>query len=524
MIKSQNKNRRTHAASVVITLGVILMLVFSGPSSAVMVELTMDGMDGIEVGQEGFFYFNVTIGGNERIPIADFSIEGLPSIEGSPDGELTFALSDVGTTVGGATTIGNYQIELVEIQGWTGGSDGGTAYEYNYGYAPYAGYGYGYTFDGYGYGYGYESASEDQYTTLAYKITVDTTGADAVMYDVAGTVNTGASDMPYFAASATSFVIKEPIVVTTVSVEDVDVEMGESVIVPIMITDVKDLSGCAIDFEYDPSVVHVTEVTSGDLQLLASNVDNGTGWMYANAADPAGLDGAVVFAYVQLTAVGGMGDESLLDITVDQLLDTGYNPIEHAVTDGLFTIITETVPPVVTNVATSRDVILNDNGRARAPGTNVTTITATVTDADSGVAGVTIDLSSIGGSEVQSMERIGATDVWTVDATATNNTGVNETNLLVINATDNANNSNLASVELTVLRRGDVCRDNVVDGKDVLYIARYLASLEPEASNPPTILVGDVVGVSGVPEGDGVVDLMDALYIMRCEAALEDQP
>ncbi len=523
MIKSQNRNGRTHAASVVITLGVILMLVFSGPSSAVMVELTMDGMDGIEVGQEGFFYFNVTIGGNERIPIADFSIEGLPSIEGSPDGELTFALSDVGTTVGGATTIGNYQIELVEVQGWTGGSDGGNAYEYNYGYAPYAGYGYGYTFDGYGYGYGYESASEDQYTTLAYRITVDTTGADVAAYDAAGTVNTGASDMPYFAASATPFVlVAAEDVVTTVAVADVIAKTGESVTVPIMINDSVNLSGCAIDFEYDSSVVHVTDVTSGDMQLLACNVDNGTGWMYANAADPAGLNGDVVFAYVELTAVGGMGDESLLDITVDQLLDTSYTPINYTVTDGLFTIITEVVPPVVTNVSASRDVILNDNGRTRAPGTDVTTITATVTDADSGVAGVTIDLSSIGGSEVQSMERIGATDIWTVDATATD--GVNETNLLVITATDNVNNSNSASVELTVLRRGDVCRDNVVDSKDVLYIARYLASLEPEVSNPPTILVGDVVGVGGVPEGDGVVDLMDALYIMRCEAELEDQP
>lgn len=522
MIKSQNRNRRTHAASVVITLGVILMLVFSGPSSAVMVELTMDGMNGIEVGQSGFFYFNVTIGGNERIPIADFSIEGLPSIEGSPDGELTFALSDVGTTVGGATTIGNYQIELVEIQGWTGGSDGGNGYESNYGYAPYAGYGQGYAFDD-GYGYGYESASEDQYTTLAYKVTVNTTGADVGPYDAEGKVNTGASDKPYFAASATPFVLVASDVVTTVSIEDITVDMGESVVVPIMIAGAENLSGCAIDFEYDSSVVHVTDVTSGDMQLLASNVDNGTGWMYANAADPEGLNGDVVFAYVQLTAVGVMGDESLLDITVDQLLDTGYNPINYTVTDGLFTIMTETVPPVVTDVSASLDVILNGNGRARAPGTDVTTITATVTDADSGVSSATIDLSSIGGSEVQPMERIGTTDVWTVDVTATD--GINETNLLVITATDDANNSDSsASIELTVLRRGDVYRDNVIDSKDVLYIARYLAELEPEASNPPSILVGDVVGIAGVPEGDGVVDLMDALYLMRCEAGLEVQP
>jgi hypothetical protein len=57
-----------------------------------------------------------------------------------------------------------------------------------------------------------------------------------------------------------------------------------------------------------------------------------------------------------------------------------------------------------------------------------------------------------------------------------------------------------------------------------MYIARYLAGLEPESANPPTVLVGDVVGVAGDPEGDGVVNLMDALYIARYEAGLEIEP
>ena len=52
-----------HTIGVVVTLGIILMLIFAGPSSAVTVNLAMDGMQNKQVGQTGFFYFNVTIEG-----------------------------------------------------------------------------------------------------------------------------------------------------------------------------------------------------------------------------------------------------------------------------------------------------------------------------------------------------------------------------------------------------------------------------------------------------------------------------
>lgn len=244
--------------------------------------------------------------------------------------------------------------------------------------------------------------------------------------------------------------------------------------------------------------------------------------MYANAINTSGLSGDVVFAYVNLTAVGSKGDTSPLDITVVQLFEP-YNPITHTVIDGTFTIEADTEPPLVTDASASRDEILNDNGRARAPGTNVTVLNVTVTDEESDVASVTIDLSSIGGSPVQPMEQIPETNIWTVTTNATD--GVNLTHQLTINATDGEGNyNNTVAIELTVLRRGDVCRDNVIDGNDVMYIARYLAGLEPESSSPLTELVGDVVGISGAPEGDGIVDMMDVLYIARCEAGLEDKP
>jgi hypothetical protein len=267
----------------------------------------------------------------------------------------------------------------------------------------------------------------------------------------------------------------------------------------------------------------VTGITKGDMNLLAYNINNGTGWMTANALDESGLDDDVTFVNIEFTAVGGKGNSTILDMTVLELFADGFTSIEHTVEDGSFTIEADNEGPVVTDAIGDKDEILNDNGRPRAPGTNITTLNVTVTDADSGVANVVIDLSFIGGSADQSMDQIEGTDIWTVTTNAID--GVNLTHQLTITATDNEGNiNNSVGITLTVLRRGDVYRDNVIDNKDVLYIARYLAYLEPEYSNPPTVLVGDIVGMSGVPQGDGTVDLMDALYIARFLANLEGEP
>ena len=245
--------------------------------------------------------------------------------------------------------------------------------------------------------------------------------------------------------------------------------------------------------------------------------------MIANALDELGLDGDVTFVNIEFTAVGSRGNSTILDMTVLELFSDGFTYIEHTVEDGSFTIELDDKGPVVADAIGDRDEILNDNGRPRAPGTNTTTLNVTVTDADSGVANVVIDLSSIGGSADQSMDQIEGTDIWTVTTNATD--GVNLTHQLTITATDNEGNiNNSVSITLTVLRRGDVYRDNVIDNKDVLYIARYLAYLEPEYSNQPIVLTGDVVGMSGVPQGDGTVNLMDALYIAKYLVNLEGGP
>ena len=229
-------------------------------------------------------------------------------------------------------------------------------------------------------------------------------------------------------------------------------------------------------------------------------------WNFAGATE-IGIDDRDVTAYLNTT------NEAEFQSSGDYMeASNAILVVEHK----------DTEAPVVMNATAMPNVILNDNGRERATGTNVSRINVTVTD-DAGVANVSIDLSPIGGSATQPMERIEGTDIWTVTTNASS--GINVTNYLLVNATDVYGKfNNTVSVPLEVLRRGDVVRDNVVDMKDMEYIARYSVGLEPEASNPPSVPVGDVVGEDGDPCGDGKVDMKDALYIARWTVELEQEP
>jgi|LGVF01.1.fsa_nt_gb hypothetical protein len=200
MVENRNNKRIIHAA---IALLIALILIFADSASAITVKVDTTNMPTI-VGQTGHFYFNVTIGGNEKIPIANFTIEDLPDISGSPGGKLLFNVSDIGTTVGNDTTKGNYDIELVHIYGWINSSGDSSGNVSNDLTEPYNGTGYGYAFSGDGFGYGYSNPDATQYTKLAYKITVDTTGATPETYNVIGKINTGNNTKPFFSTADTS--------------------------------------------------------------------------------------------------------------------------------------------------------------------------------------------------------------------------------------------------------------------------------------------------------------------------------
>lgn len=163
----------------------------------------------------------------------------------------------------------------------------------------------------------------------------------------------------------------------------------------------------------------------------------------------------------------------------------------------------------VNNPSANPIIILNDNGRGRPLGANITRLNVTVMG---NISSVTIDLSPIGGSAKAPMTNIPDTDIYTITTNAT--AGINLVNNLVMNATDTRGNfNNSVSIPLTVLLRGDIVRDNKIDLKDLLYLRRYLAGLEPSI-NP---LVADIQ----TAEGDGNVDLKDLLYLRRYLANLE---
>jgi parallel beta-helix repeat protein len=266
-----------------------------------------------------------------------------------------------------------------------------------------------------------------------------------------------------------TYTVTEPMHPATLYIEDVVVRPGENKTVPITVFGVVDMGGCEINFIYDPTVVYVTDVARGDLNFsFEYNINNGSGWMRANALDVYGQSGNVTFAYVTLAAVGNKSDVSEMRFEDSRLLDVSFGEIAHIRRNGTFSIM-QNVPPDVTNVSATPATILYDNGRPRSPGTNITSLSAYVTDTDGSITAVTINLSSIGGSPAQPMEHVSG-GLWVVTTNATEvAAAINApdfTHELAITATDDDGGINdSVSIELTVLKRGDVNGDGLVDAK-----------------------------------------------------------
>nr|QNO48525.1 hypothetical protein NKHFGJIK_00003 [Methanosarcinales archaeon ANME-2c ERB4] len=127
---------------------------------------------------------------------------------------------------------------------------------------------------------------------------------------------------------------------TTIGVDNYSVEPGNTIKAPIMINDTVMLGGGVINFTYDPTVVRMTDVLQGDLRFsFKYKINNGSGWMRANALDVGGLSGNVTFAHLDLTAVGDDGDASPLNIASANIFDIGYTTIAYTVNNGSFAII-----------------------------------------------------------------------------------------------------------------------------------------------------------------------------------------
>jgi len=125
--------------SVSLTLFIILMLVFSGPASAVRIQMESPSGNYYS-GKTVTFKVHVEFQTYDLIPISTINVSNLPK------GDLSFSAD--GTQLSGSD---DYDVTLTEN---TAAYRQGYGYGYDYGY----GYGYGYHF-GYGYGYGYDSSA-----------------------------------------------------------------------------------------------------------------------------------------------------------------------------------------------------------------------------------------------------------------------------------------------------------------------------------------------------------------------------
>ena len=296
---------------------------------------------------------------------------------------------------------------------------------------------------------------------------------------------------------------------------------GETVSAPILINNVRNYGTGTVSITYNPLVVQVTAIENSSYStVVSSNIDNSLGTACISAWNTTGVSGDIIFAYVTFKAVGPEGSTTSLNLTVSEIEDIYYNDIPAHTVKGSFKI-KEGIPPLVGNPTATPSIILNDNGRARVPGTNVSQLNVSIADA-SGVCSVTINLTPILGpghdrvpmSLIEGNNKCG---IWSVTTTANYDPGVGKTHCLHVNATDIFGNSNTDKcILLTVLRRGDVVCNNRVDIGDAYYIARYTVGLAPEPNE-------FVAGVVPADSYDGV-DMSDALYIARYTVGLEPAP
>jgi hypothetical protein len=311
---------------------------------------------------------------------------------------------------------------------------------------------------------------------------------------------------------------------TTISVQDVTVLPGGSATIPIMITDVTDVGVAAIEFSYNPSVVHVTAVTDSQFDVCDPTIDNVTGEFEIAGVQfwSPGLNGNARLANVTLKAVGTSGQSSPLSITINELKTVGppSQNIPADVDDGTFTIQADTTAPIVKNPSAVPMIIPEDTDNNPLWG-ELANLTAEATD-ESGIANVTVTVNlSLVGKEEKVMNLIGNYTngiLWGIFNYSTNasigtagwNGAVYVPYQLELNATDIYGNSNISvSIELTVMRNGDVNVDGVVTYSDAMYLYKW------KAGKPGFDTIYEAVADV---DGDSSVTYSDAMYLYKWKA------
>ncbi|MCK4459631.1 MAG: hypothetical protein KAU52_07920 [Methanosarcinales archaeon] len=312
---------------------------------------------------------------------------------------------------------------------------------------------------------------------------------------------------------------------TTISIADPGAPLGSTVTIPIRITNATILGGCEINITYNSSVVYVTGVTPGDMELLAYNIDNESGWAYLNVINVSGQSGDAIAAYLNLTATGVVGDVSPLNITAVSLFDTDYSEMSCLAQNGSFTVQPpdvatikignaigrETLPITIDNAANvgSVDITLAFNASI----VNVTNVTGGNFDVtasnlehvhDGCVRIGTFQTESNGLSRNITLAEVTFEPMGSAGEMCSLNLSVttfkdatpecNEIPYVVRNGT------------YTAFLNGDVNDDGVVDIADAMYLAKHVLGITGFE-----VIIVEAADVND----DKVIDIADAMYLAK---------
>ncbi|MCG2718771.1 MAG: hypothetical protein L6408_08065, partial [Nanoarchaeota archaeon] len=208
------KGMKKKVISLVLTLGIITMLILSGPVSAVQVQITNFTSTTPNESSTVSFLVQVDIEAGERIPVQNLTLT-LTNAAGLSNYNCTF--DTAGTTL---TTCSGISINVLNALNYSTGTNYGYGYGYDYSngvtdysnatfYGGNSGYGYGYT-SGYGY-------SASPYSELAYNITWTTpavTANTAYSISFSALADDGAGKKRTYQTSSSSTVTVQNVVET----------------------------------------------------------------------------------------------------------------------------------------------------------------------------------------------------------------------------------------------------------------------------------------------------------------------
>ncbi len=211
-IKSHSEKKKRRISSVILTLIIIALLIFSGPVRAVIVSITQDKTTYNSGDENIVFTVDVDVETDERIPVQNLTLK----VTGVTNKTCIFYPS--GSAISGC---GNMSITAVNVVGY--GND--TLWGYGYGYYNGTGYGtYNFTNVGIGYGYGYSSGYTYNGSTggelrynITWNITAEGAGDGSYTANLEAFVEKGSTYMIFMDQTPTSFTVDKTAPTITIS-------------------------------------------------------------------------------------------------------------------------------------------------------------------------------------------------------------------------------------------------------------------------------------------------------------------